>query len=334
MSLFKKVTPPNQVPKLHWLRQILLGSLLLTLVASITWVSLTQLYLPPASFPTNQSFVIERGASLPSISTNLKRAGYIKSETMFYLLMVLSYDPSTIKAGSYRFTNPATMHQLAERITRGGERDDLVRITFIEGERVTQFAARAANVLSDFDSDSFVTLASPFEGKLFPDTYFIPPDFTPTQLLTLLTTKHEEVMVPLQPDIEAQSLSDSEIIVLASIIEREANSPESKKMVAGILLTRLEIGMPLQADASIEYVLDKPLSALTPADLTIDSPYNTYRTLGLPPTPIGNPGLQAIEAVLHPTPSEYLFYITGRDGIFYYARTYDEHLRNIERYLR
>ena len=92
--------------------------------------------------------------------------------------------------------------------------------------------------------------------------------------------------------------------------------------------------MALQTDASIEYVLDKPLNELVPSDLEIDSPYNTYQNPGLPPTPIGNPGLEAIKAVLYPTPSKYLFYITGNDGNFYYAKNFDQHRLNIARYLR
>jgi len=123
-------------------------------------------------------------------------------------------------------------------------------------------------------------------------------------------------------------------LVLASIIEREADSVESKKMVAGILKNRMSINMPLQTDASMEYILDKPLSELTPEDLKKESPYNTYLNFGLPPTPIGNPGLDAILAVLEPTPSDYYYYITGNDGEFYYAKTYAEHLQNIEKYLR
>ena len=96
----------------------------------------------------------------------------------------------------------------------------------------------------------------------------------------------------------------------------------------------MSIGMALQADASIEYVLDKPLSELTSEDLKIDSPYNTYLYTGLPPTPIGNPGLQAIMAVLEPTESDYFYYITDEDGVFHYAQTFNQHKSNIAKYLR
>ena len=106
------------------------------------------------------------------------------------------------------------------------------------------------------------------------------------------------------------------------------------KIVAGILDSRLVLGMPLQVDATMEYVLDKPLSQLEPEDLEIDSPYNTYLNSGLPPTPIGNPGLAAIRAVLEPLPTDYLFYITDENGDFYYAKNFEEHKQNIARYLQ
>jgi UPF0755 protein len=143
----------------------------------------------------------------------------------------------------------------------------------------------------------------------------------------------DDVVGELPIKTASSSLSLDEVMVLASIVEREANSPESMKIVAGILENRLELGMRLQADASIEYVLDKPLSELTPEDLEIDSPYNTYKYTGLPPTPIGNPGREAMLAVLEPIKSDYYYYITDEAGEFHFAKTYDEHLQNIKMYL-
>ena len=143
-----------------------------------------------------------------------------------------------------------------------------------------------------------------------------------------------EKTTSIQSKIDTHPLGAKGVLILASILEREANSPESMKMVSGILQGRMEAGMPLQADASVEYILDKPLKELTADDLKIDSPYNTYTNRGLPPTPIGNPGLDAIRAVLDPTVTDYVYYITDTDGNFHYARTYNEHLDNVELYLR
>jgi len=173
-----------------------------------------------------------------------------------------------------------------------------------------------------------------YEGKLYPETYLVPKTITEFELLTLMLDTYEEKVVNLTANLEATNLTEVEVLTLASIVEREANDVISMGMVSGILQNRLNLGMPLQADASLEYVLDKPLSALTPEDLKLESPYNAYLNVGLPPTPIGNPGMDAIMAVLSPTPSDYLFYITGNDGNFYYAKDFDEHRLNIARYLR
>ena len=189
--------------------------------------------------------------------------------------------------------------------TQGDFDTNLVRFTHFEGERATILAERADKTLQNFDAEAFLRTAIPLEGKLFPDTYFIPLSFTEEDLLNLMLATFEEKTAPLKDDIQNHNLDLEEIIILASIIEREANTPESKKLVSGVLQNRLETGMPLQADASIEYVLNKPLSELTPEDLEMESSYNTYLNKGLPPTPIGNPGLEAIVSVLEPTESQF-----------------------------
>ena len=149
----------------------------------------------------------------------------------------------------------------------------------------------------------------------------------------MLQTFNKET-APLLEKINQSKLNSEEILTLASILEREANSPESMRIVSGILQGRMEAGMPLQADASVENILDKPLKELTPDDLKVDSPYNTYLNRGLPPTPIGNPGIEAITAALEPTATDYVYYITDSEGNFHYAKTYNEHLDSVNRYLR
>jgi len=221
-----------------------------------------------------------------------------------------------------------------------GEFDNnLISITFIEGESVAGFGARAAAVLESFDLEQYEILTTDLEGELFPDTYRVPPDYTTAQLVGLLNQTHDDILEKYTNQIADSSLTYDQVTILASILEREANTPESMRTVAGIFLNRLAIGMPLQADATIEYALETPLGELPPGQLAaelreLDSPYNTYLNAGLPPTPIGNPGETAIAAILNPIESDYFYYITGEDGEFYYAKTYDQHLDNIERHLR
>lgn len=294
---------------------------------------------PPIDFPVDQPVTIESGLSVREISSQLATAGVVRSEILLYYALVLLHDPTNIKASTYIFPEPLSTSDVATRLTEGDFEAELIRFTHIEGERVSQLAQRAAQVLPAFDAASFTASATPLEGTLFPDTYFIPQTFTDEDLLTLLNETYDEQLTPLQPQIEQHSLSEYELITLASIVEREANTPESMRLVAGILLNRLEADMPLQADASIEYTLDVPLNELPPGALATElrereSPYNTYKNTGLPPTPIGNPGLEAITAVLEPTESDYWFYLTAPDGTFYYATTYEEHQQNVARYLR
>jgi UPF0755 protein len=258
----------------------------------------------------------------------------VKSKHLLYYSLVLFHEPTTLKASNYRFDQPITTTEVATKLTEGDFATDLISFTHFEGERASSIASRAALVLPNFDPERFIAAAEPHEGKIFPETYFVPFSFTDDDLLTLMLDTFTEKIGPYEEEIANHPLSLNEVLVLASIIEREANTPKSMNLVSSVLQNRLEIDMALQADASIEYILNKPLSELTPDDLKIDSPYNTYLYRGLPPTPIGNPGIDSIEAVLKPADSEYFYYITDDTGTFHFSETYDQHLRNIEAYLR
>jgi len=317
------------------LYKILTYSLLgLVFLLFISYQVLTKLNEPPTNFPTSSPVTIPEGTSAKQATLILENEGYIRSNGLLNLILILWYDPNSIKASTYIFNEPLTSFNIAEEITRGRFSDDLIKFTHIEGESVATLARRADLVLPEFEQAEFLALAKSEEGYLFPETYLIPAEYTALDLFNLLRNTFDEKIANLESEIANQERSLPEIVILASIIEREANTYESKRMVSGILQNRLDIGMALQADASIEYVLDKPLKELTSEDLKIDSPYNTYLNRGLPPTPIGNPGLEAIMAVLEPAETDYLFYITGNDGQFYYAENFDQHRLNIARHLR
>jgi UPF0755 protein len=289
---------------------------------------------PPSGFVLNTAIKVEPGLGVRDITARLEEAKVVRSKDFLYLVVAFLYEPKNIKASTYVFSEPLTTIQVAERLTLGDFDNNLIRFTHIEGERARTIARNAGSVLPNFDETAFLEAAEQHEGKLFPDTYFIPDTFTADQLLQLMLNTFNNTLLPYEEKILSSSLSLDEIVILASIVEREANSTESMKMVSAILQNRLQTDMPLQADASIEYVLSKPLEELLPEDLRVESPYNTYLNIGLPPTPIGNPGLTSIEAVLEPAETDYLFYLTDSDGVFHYARTYQEHLTNIELYLR
>lgn len=294
-----------------------------------------QLYnQPPTNFSSPTSVTIESGLTAKSITTRLEEADVVRSRHFLYFALTLLHEPTDIKASVFVFDEPLTTLAVAKRLVAGDFDSDLIRFTHFEGERATHIANRASEVLEKFDKEAFLTLAVPLEGKLYPDTYFVPADFTAKQLVDLMLQTFNEETAPLQAKLAQSNLSLEEVLTLASILEREANSPESMKIVSGILQGRMEAGMALQADASVEYILDKPLKELTAEDLKVDSPYNTYLNRGLPPTPIGNPGIEAITAVLEPAVTDYVYYITDSEGSFHYAKSYDEHLDNVALYLR
>lgn len=312
-------------------KTILLLSIIFVLLCSFLLFN----YLKSSSISTEFSyFEVDKGLSVRAIATKAKVEGFVRSELLLYVILTTKFDPTNIHAGTYIFEKNDDVYKVASKLASNEVKDDLVKLTIPEGLRLTEIASIAAQKLEKFDTKEYITEAKLREGFLFPETYFVTPEFTASDLISLQTETFNEKTAVLKDDIINSKFSELEIVTLASIIEREANSPESMAMVSGILQNRLAIDMALQADATMEYVLDKPLSELTASDLDIDSLYNTYLYRGLPPTPIGNPGLQAIKAVLYPTETEYFYYITGNDGEFYYAETLPEHNRNIQNYLR
>lgn len=318
----------NLLYLLMWSGAILLG----IIVAAALLIAF--LSRPPAAFERGASITIEPGTSVIDITEQFKEAGLVRSANLLYAFLVLEHDTTDIHAGTFVFREPLSARELARHITEVGPQEELLTLTFPEGLTVEEIARIASEELRAFKTATFLSFARPYEGFLFPDTYYVPEDYTHDALFDLMRETYGERVAPLRPQIENHQLTEEEVIILASILEREANSRESMRMVSGILQNRLAIGMALQADATIGYVLEKPLVELTPEDLEIDSPYNTYLYRGLPPTPIGNPGLLSIRSVLEPADTGHLYYITDEEGNFHYAETFQEHKANIARYLR
>lgn len=304
------------------------------LVVSLAGFILWQQTLPPKDFPTNSVITVSRGLSASAIAHTLEEQKVVRSNLLLYLVLTWRYDPANIQAGTYVYSEPLNVWQVAERLMMASSADNLVAVTLPEGFTIKEFANLVSTNLVNFDTEHFIELGKGKEGYFFPDTYYLPNDFTAEELVNLLSETYIQKIAGVREEIAAHTLTEGEIIILASILEREANTEESMRTVSGILQNRLGIGMALQADATMEYALDRPLNQLEASDLEIDSPYNTYLYKGLPPTPIGNPGLMAINAVLNPIVSDYFYYLTDNEGNFYYAKTFDEHRANIAKYLR
>lgn len=291
---------------------------------------------PPAGFPEGTSFVVEKGETHAGAARSLKEGGYIRSELVFRSFLKLFGGGSGLKAGDYYFAERESVLTVAWRTANAAYHLENVRVTIPEGLSSTEIAGRFdPDVFAHFDRAEFLEIAREYEGYLFPDTYLFLPTVTAKQVVKAMTDNYKRRIQTLADKIEAFGKPIEDVIAMASIIEEEARTMESRRTIAGILWKRLEEGMPLQVDAAFAFVNGKKASAdLTLDDLKIDSPYNTYVYKGLPPGPISNPGLASIEATVTPIPTRNYFYLSDKEGEMHYAITHDEHVANKNRYLR
>jgi UPF0755 protein len=287
---------------------------------------------PPASFPAGTLFEVPEGGSVTSVAEKLKNDGFIASAFVFRQFVSL-FGGQKIIAGDYYFQQKTNVIDLARRITHGIYGLVPLKVTIPEGFNVREIAALLADKLPSFDEAGFISAAQGKEGYLFPDTYYVMPDWSAHEIVDLFNKNFQDKIGNYQSDIASSTHSLSDIVTVASIVEKEASTPEDRRIVSGIIWNRLAKNMPLQIDATLGYVLNKGTFQLTQSDLKLDNPYNTYLYKGLPPTPIGNPGIDAIEAALHPTKTDYLYYLSDNSGTMHYAKTFEEHKENREKYL-
>jgi len=238
----------------------------------------------------------------------------------------------TVKAETFRFTIPEgfTVVQIAEKLSGEGLVDKDAFIALAESEAAQAWTQTGAGIPDNAD------IQHRLEGYLFPETYEMAVGSTAEDILKRMLTELDNRLDKLPEGWEEQ-LSESgltmhELMTIASLIEREVVVHEERALVAGVIYNRIKDGMPLQIDATVQYAMGKPKERLLEKDLLIESPYNTYQIPGLPPGPIASPSLSSIEAALYPESSEYFYYVTKKDGTqtHLFARTYKEHLRNIE----
>lgn len=308
---------------------LVVGVVLGILVGSVIWVWWAN--TPPSVFPTETSIIVPHGAGAKTIGKNLESLGVIKSHGLFMLLLSVSGNESRLLSGEYIFSKPISTQQIIHAMVAGSYGAGQTKITIPEGLSNNEIAELLLKKNPKFDTNTFLRQAREQEGYLFPNTYLLFHSTTPAelidQMLSLFRTKIQSA--GLNPD----ATNFTHIVIVASLLEDEATSQSDARMIAGIIENRLKRNMPLQIDATVGYLTGKPSLQLTHTDLQIDSPYNTYKYRGLPPGPINNPGLAMILAANSPTPSNYLYYLHDTDGVAYYASSYQEHLRNRQKYI-
>jgi UPF0755 protein len=308
------------------------------------------------------TFVIEPGQNANQISNNLVESGLLPEADLFRnYIRYKGYD-SQLEAGIFEINPSLTIPQLATTLLRAPPQD--IDLVFLPGWRKEEMAEYLRVIQpANIDADEFEALANgrngldlsgydflsslpddaTLEGFLFPDTYRVPVDATAPQLIYMMLDNFDRRITPaMRQAIGVQGLSVYEAVILASIVQREAVVTSERPLMVGVFLNRMNAGMPLQADPTVQYALGyqensetwwkSPLSA---EDLKIDMPYNTYLYPGLPPGPIANPGLGALEAVSSPERSDFLFFVVDCTseipGSHVFSRTFEEHLSHVNR---
>ncbi|MBI5369762.1 endolytic transglycosylase MltG [Candidatus Uhrbacteria bacterium] len=312
--------------------------------------------LSPAKDATEVVIEVAPGASVDTITRTLKEKEIITSRFFFKTYVKLAHAESSLQAGRFTLKPKTSFHSVVSTLSNAKANE--VQVTIPEGFTRDQIGATLSAAFSGVDTTSWKQVTNApttltqgqellagipsgqgLEGYLFPDTYRFRNDadaktVAETMVLTLQRRLAENAIVVPTHLVMPNGLTFHQVLTLASLVEKEVRAPEDMAHVAGIFYTRLKIGMALQADATVNYVTGKSDPAISLKDQQVDSPYNTYQHLGLPPGPISNPGMNAIKAVLNPVDSDDLYYLTTPDGQVIYAKTFNEHVANKYRYMR
>jgi UPF0755 protein len=289
---------------------------------------------------------ITTGESVRAICRNLKEKGLIKQELPLLVYLKLTGKAGDLKAGEYRIAHNMTPIEIVDILTKGKVASRKITIpegwtneqiaNYLEKEGVVSKAEflKAAGKNYDYWFLKDKPAGASLEGFLFPDTYQVSLHSTAEQIVDkMLANFNSKVDSTRKLEIENSKMNAFETITLASVVEREVSKPEDRKVVAGIFQSRLDIDMALESDATVQYVLNSNKKIFSYEEAHTASPYNTYVNKGLPIGPIGNPGIESINAVLHPTMTDYLYFLSAK-GVTYYAKTFDQHEANRTRYLQ
>jgi UPF0755 protein len=318
-----------------------IGISFLALIAFFLWFGLY--FLQPADrMGTKQIVMIEDGASLRDIAANLEEKGIIKHRVCFLLWAKLKGYGKRIKYGEYNLSPTMAPAKIFNILTRGLV--ILHPVTFPEGYSAEQIGATLSRNLKE-DKGTFLSLVHDqallkkygitghsLEGFLYPDTYQFSRKQSPQSVIDVMVSRFKAVISPFKKRIKQTGMTLEQIVILASIVEKETGKADERPLIAGVFLNRIKKGMRLESDPTVIYGIENFNGNLTRDDLTRYSPYNTYVIPGLPPGPISNPGLDSIKAVLYPANTDYLYFVSKNDGSHYFSRSLEEHNRAVTTY--
>jgi UPF0755 protein len=290
----------------------------------------------------DQVFIVKEGSSLKEVAGDLETRGLITNKTLFVLWTRVKGYGKDIRAGEYSLIPAMAPVQLLEILRKGLV--ILYPVTIPEGFTRDQIAdALAAKGLADKKRFLELTrdktllrqygISGPtFEGYLFPDTYHFSRGMPTSAVLDTMVKRFKQVVNPLVDKSQGTGMKFEEVVILASIVEKETGKPEERPLIASVFLNRLRLGMRLESDPTVIYGIENFDGDLKKKDLTERTPYNTYVIHGLTPGPIANPGLESIKAVMDPARTDYLYFVSRNDGSHHFSKTLAEHNRAVEMY--
>lgn len=300
-------------------------------------------------------FEIKSGTGTSKIAEQLQQEGLIRSGLAFKGYLKWKKQGSNFMAGTYSMNPGVSYEEIVNKLNNGEVvPEEMVKFTIPEGYTVLQMADKLSEE-GIVDRDEFIKLANDpsafdvdiikdipvdeelryvLEGYLFPETYELKKDSSTHDVMQRMLEEFQTKVnsIPnLETELQQKKLSLHELLTIASLVEREVVVDAERPLVAGVIYNRIHQDMKLEIDATVQYLLDKPKARLLFKDLKVESPYNMYLNKGLPPGPIASPSLPSIQAALQPEASEYLFYVTKKDGSsgHLFAKTYKEHQQNI-----
>ena len=301
---------------------------------------------------TKKEFIIKNGDSVQEITANLQSENLISDMDFFKFYVWQKKISGKLQAGNYELSPSMSIPEIANLFIEGKIKSNKISITIPEGFSNKEIGKRLAengliekeifinfNEINSLDLLRYEFLQDKpenagLQGYYFPDTYEYYKDSSLEDITKKMLDNFNKKLSPeLRGEIKKQNKSIFETLILASIIEKEAGFAEDMGKVSSVFHNRLEIDYPLESDATINYITESGRSRSTYEDLQIDSPYNTYKYAGLPPTPICNPGLNAIKAAIYPEETGYFFFLTPSDRKAIFSKTYPEHLKNQSKYL-
>ncbi len=308
-------------------------------------------YVAPNIFLEEKSgYVHVRGdMTAAEVADELYENGYISHPVLFRLAATITGKGHQIQEGEYVLDTSMSLRDILEKLVCG--KSEALRLVIPEGYTVWRIAQTVASLSGKVSEEEFLQAAKneellyPYmkshhtvtfaaEGFLFPDTYFIPVNASAEDIIRMMVKNFDDhVTDEMKKEINGKNLSIYQFVILASLIEKEAKYAEDRPLIASVFLNRLNRRMKLQSDASISYAMGTHKAAYSIAETQYASPYNTYVYEGLPAGPIGNPGMECMEAILHAPETSYFYFVADQDGNNYFAVTYEDHLKNVEEHL-